>query len=69
MIKVTTHDDGTATVALPAYLFEVLPKGDDDRALVEEILERVREELEDHFELSAGFIESGAPANAPAGIA
>lgn len=59
MIKITKNDDGTTTVALPAYLFEVSNQEGTPEALVEEILERVREELEDHFGLDVSFIHEG----------
>lgn len=56
MIEVMKHDDGTAAVALPAYLFEIMNKEGTAEAMIEEILERVREELENHFELGVRFI-------------
>jgi hypothetical protein len=62
MIQITKHDDGTASVALPAYVFEVSNKEGTAEALIEKILERVREELEDHFELNARFIADGSAA-------
>lgn len=60
-IKIVRHDDSEVTVHLPAFQFEIQNKDGSAEALVNLILERVREELEDNFEISVRFIGEGAP--------
>ncbi|QOZ76707.1 hypothetical protein XH83_15350 [Bradyrhizobium sp. CCBAU 53351] len=59
-ISVIRHDDSSLTVRLPAFEFEIPGPIDSSEALIEKIVERTHEVLEDHFEASARFITDGS---------